>query len=163
MSKACAFTGHRQIRSDLTERLRSLIYRAINYAYGQGCRDFICGGAVGFDTLAAREVLRFRFTHSDVRLVLYLPCQNQNEYWSDRSTDAYEHILSSANEIVYTAESYTPDCMKLRNEAMAAAADILIAYAGRYSSGAAQTVRLAEKAGKQVYNLYAAANRSELE
>ena len=159
MNKVCAFTGHRQIKTEHTERLASLVYRAIIYAYEQGCRDFISGGAVGFDTLAAREVLRFRFSHPEVRLLLYLPCQNQNEHWSSRATDAYEHLLASANEVRYINEFYTTDCMRERNEAMVKAADMIIAYAGKYSSGAGQTVRLAEKMNKTVYNLYPSLER----
>ena len=72
--KVCSFTGHRQIKSDHVNDLPGLVERAIKYAYDNGCRRFIAGGALGFDTVAAREVIRFRISHPDVSLVLFLPC-----------------------------------------------------------------------------------------
>ena len=150
----CSFTGHRIIDRDHTDAIGDLLSRAVEYAYSEGCRTFYAGGAMGFDTLAAREVIRFRITHPDVSLVLILPCVNQNERWSESATSAYEFILSSADEVRYISDEYTDGCMRERNLALVDACDILIAYVGRSRSGAGQTVRMAEKAGKRVYNLY---------
>lgn len=150
----CAFTGHRQIATAHRAAVGGLIARAIAYAYSEGCRSFLSGGAVGFDTLAAREVVRFRISHPDVRLILVLPCINQDEHWSARDKDAYEYLLGVADEIRYISDGYTDDCMKRRNLALAEGADILIAYVGRSASGAGQTVRMADRLGKRVYNLY---------
>ena len=69
----CAFTGHRNIKEAHKKALPDLLSRAIFYAYEKGCRRFVTGGALGFDTYAAREVLRFRISHPDVSLVLFLP------------------------------------------------------------------------------------------
>ena len=154
MSYACAFSGHRKIEYSRQPSVIEHLARAINYAYGEGCREFYCGGAVGFDTIAAREVIRFRMSHPDVRLILYLPCINQDEKWSEWQSDAYEYILSSADEVRYVSEEYTKTCMKDRNLALAEVADILIVYIGYSRSGSAQTARMAEKLGKQVFNLY---------
>ena len=138
------------------EKLPALIDRAVEYAYGVGCRVFYSGGAVGFDTLAARSVIRFRLNHPDVKLVLLLPCVNQDEGWSFRQKQSYEFMLSSANEIEYVSEEYTDSCMRERNFLLANRADILIAYVGHSRSGSAQTVRMADSMGKTVYNLYKA-------
>ena len=66
----------------------------------------------------------------------------------------YEYILGRADSVEYLSEEYTDGCMRERNQRLVDLSDILIAYVSRYSSGAAQTVRMAEKAGKTVYNLY---------
>ena len=67
----------------------------------------------------------------------------------------YDYILSSADEVAYTHDGvYTPNCMKIRNERLAELGDMLIAFSGRSTSGAAQTVRMAENMGKRVFNLY---------
>lgn len=150
----CAFTGHRRIEVAHKKKLGNLLSRAINYAYEQGCRRFIAGGALGFDTEAAREVLRFRMSHPDVSLVLFLPCIDQDAEWSAGQKDAFGYILNSADEIKYLADEYTKTCMKKRNMAMAEECDMLIAYASRSTSGSGQTIRMAQKLGKQVYNLY---------
>lgn len=150
----CSFTGHRKIESDHRAALTELLGRAIEYAYSEGCRDFICGGAIGFDTLAAREVIRFRMTHTDTRLILALPCIEQDLKWSDAQKSAYEFTLTAADEVVYTSDSYTKSCMAERNRFLAERCDILIAYVGRMTSGAGQTMRMAEKLEKRIYNLY---------
>lgn len=153
---ACSFTGHRQIKEEHLSGVRNLLERAVAYAYGVGVRTFFCGGAIGFDTLAAREVLRFRVTHPDVRLVLLLPCVDQAERWSERQRDGYEYVLSHADETVYLSDSYTDGCMKKRNAELVRRADMLIAYVSHMRSGAGQTLAMAKGAGIKVYNLYSA-------
>ena len=156
MAKVCSFTGHRLIKKEHSSRLLPLVDRAIEYAYSEGCRTFLSGGAVGFDTVAARGVIRFRLSHPDARLILLLPCVNQDEKWSEEQRDAYEYILASADEVEYISDEYTDSCMKERNFKLAGKADILIAYVGHNRSGSAQTARMADKMGKTVYNLYKA-------
>lgn len=150
----CSFTGHRQIEPDRRDILVGLLGRAIEYAYSEGCRTFITGGAIGFDTLAAKEVIRFRMNHSDVRLVLALPCIEQDAKWNSAQKNAYSFTLAVADEVIYTSEVYTKNCMAIRNKYLADKADLLIAYVGRSNSGAAQTVRMAESMNKRIYNLY---------
>ena len=150
----CAFTGHRNIKDSHKQALPGLLSRAIAYAYEQGYRRFITGGALGFDTYAAKEVLRFRMSHPDVSLILFLPCLDQDAGWSIRQKDSYEYVLQSADEVKYISESYTKTCMKRRNQAMAEECDLMIAYVSRDYSGAAQTMRMALSLGKESYNLY---------
>lgn len=155
--KKCSFTGHRVIPNSHSERLENLLSRAIEFAYSEGCREFYTGGALGFDTMAAKKLIAYRMSHSDVRLIVVVPCENQAEKWAAGDRDIYEYILANADEVVYCSEKYTKDCMRRRNEYLADRCDILIAYSGRYSSGSAQTVRMAKTRGKTVYNLYRSA------
>ena len=150
----CAFTGHRNIKYEHRDKLSDLLLRAINYAYSKGCRRFVAGGALGFDTCAAKEVLKFRMSHPDVSLVLFLPCLDQDAGWTLGQKNFYDYILSEANEVKYISESYDKSCMKRRNQAMAEECDILIAYVGHARSGASQTLRIATELGKESYNLY---------
>ena len=152
--KICCFTGHRVLPADQVENIYELFPSILEKLYSQGVREFRAGGALGFDTLAAREVIKYRISHPDVSLVLALPCVNQDERWSARQRDAYSYVLSSANEVVYISEEFTDTCMKDRNRYLVEEADVLIAYASRSASGAGQTVRMAKKRGVQVYNLY---------
>lgn len=150
----CAFTGHRNIKQDHKARLPDLLERAIGYAYGKGCRRFITGGAIGFDTEAARQVLKFRLGHPDAELILFLPCLDQDSSWTVGQQDSYGYILSAANEVKYLSDSYDKSCMRRRNRAMAEECDIMIAYVGRDRSGSSQTLRMARELGKEAYNLY---------
>ena len=153
--EGCSFSGHRVIAPEHVEALRDLLRRAIAYAYEKGCRSFFCGGAVGFDTYAAKEVIRFRIKHPDARLVLLLPCADQSDGWNSMQRAAYDYILSEADEAEILAEHYSRGCMQRRNRALVDRADILICYVGREGSGSSQTMHLAEKKGIEVYNLYA--------
>ena len=152
--QTCSFTGHRSIKSEHITALPELLFRAIRYAYEKGCRTYLCGGAIGFDTEAARAVIKFRISHPDVILKLVLPCQDQAKKWNDSQRSVYEYTLSEANEIVYISDSYYDGCLKERNRLLAEHCDILIAYVGHTRSGAAQTARMAKALAKEVYNLY---------
>ena len=77
---AC-FTGHRDISAAEIFTLRSRVSSALDQAYENNYRVFLCGGARGFDTLAALEVLKFRDSHPDIRLVIAVPCATQADYW----------------------------------------------------------------------------------
>lgn len=134
--------------------MTDLLSRAIGYAYRKGCRRFITGGALGFDTEAAREVIRFRMSHPDVSLILFIPCLDQDAAWSVRQRDFYDYILSAADEVRFVSEKYDKTCMKRRNQAMAEECDIMIAYVGHDRSGSSQTLRIATTLGKETYNLY---------
>ena len=154
MEIGCAFSGHRTIKQSHRAKISPLIARAIEYAYNEGCRTFYSGGAVGFDTLAAQQVIRFRMTHPDVRLILYLPCVDQDAKWSDAQKNMYAHLIREADEAVYISESYSPTCIKTRNEALATLGDIMICYMSHRGSGTGQTVAIAQRLGQRIYNLY---------
>ena len=154
MEKVCSFTGHRVIDKRHRSTIAALTSRAVAYAYENGARCFLSGGAIGFDTIAAKAVISFRISHPDVRLAILVPCKNQSEKWSDGEKSIYEYVLSVADEVEYLADEYFDGCMRLRNQALAERCDILISYVGRNMGGAAQTVRIAEKLGKEIYNLY---------
>lgn len=150
----CSFTGHRKIEKRHLGKIDKLVGRAIEFAYEAGCRTFLTGGALGFDTVAAREIIRFKLSHRDIRFEVILPCKNQSEMWSPEQVAMYEYTLSNADSIEYVSDGYTDTCMKERNRLLAERCDMMIAYVQRSYSGAAQTVRMASKLGKTIYNLY---------
>ena len=55
-----AFTGHRFISSDRVEEVRESVSNEIRLLYFKGFRNFFCGMALGFDMLAAEEVLKLK-------------------------------------------------------------------------------------------------------
>ncbi len=156
---SCSFTGHRIIKASHAAAIGELVDNGVAYAYSEGCRDFYSGGAIGFDTIAARAVIRFRVSHPDVRLVLCLPFVDQALHWSEAQISDYEYLIRSADEIIYISEEYTDSCIRDRNMLLAERADLLIAYVGRARSGSSQTARMAERLGKTVYNIYPTLDR----
>jgi uncharacterized phage-like protein YoqJ len=150
----CAFTGHRKIKPEHLSALPEMLYGEISRAYDLGCRRFIAGGALGFDTEAARQVIRFRLSHPDVYLSIYVPHIGQSDLWTNQQKSLYDYILAASDEVKYVSENYDKDCMRRRNEAMAKDCDILIAYVYSAKSGAGQTCRYAQHLGKEIHNIF---------
>ncbi len=153
--KVCSFTGHRVIEYAHRPHMAELLDRAIEYVYGEGCRIFCTGGAIGFDTVAAQRVILFRMSHPDVRLEVIIPCANQADRWQMSDVSAYEYILGNADHVECLSDNYYPGCMAARNRRLVKRCDFLIAYMTHSDSGAGQTVSLAKASGKQVFNLAA--------
>lgn len=152
--KTCFFTGHRFIGLDDAAAVKSRLNEEILNAVNSGFTHFISGGAIGFDTIAAERVIFLRETYCNIRLVLYLPCINHSQNWKEYDRDRFESILSLADEVYYvTKDAYKPGCMKKRNEAMAEASDMCIAYLKNPISGTAQAVKMAEEKGIRVVNI----------
>lgn len=150
--EACFFTGHRVIEE--TDALSEKLKDAITAMIENGVSIFICGGALGFDTLAAEAVLKLKEKY-EITLCLYLPCDDQTDGWEIDDIFRYNMILSSSDEVFYVSHgTKSPALMKKRNRAMVEAADYCICYMKNPSSGTGQTVRMAEEKGIEVINLY---------
>ena len=149
--KSVCFTGHRIVGTDLdTDRLQRCIEKAIS----KGCDTFICGGALGFDTFAARTVLRMRYVYPHIKLHLYLPCSNQSDRWTPAQRAVYDLIIEKADLVDRVARPYYDGCMRERNYKMVDNADLCICYLNSLDkSGTAQTVRYAKRKGKMIVNV----------
>ena len=157
MVRSICFTGHRHIvRAELPALLKEL-RRVLETAIPQGFVDFYAGGALGWDTYCAQTVLDLREEYPCIALHLVLPCsrEEQTARWSERQRAAYDCICREADSCEFIAESYTRDCMRLRNQRLVTLADCCICYCrepeGR--TGTAQTVRMARHKGIPVINL----------
>lgn len=122
----------------------------------KGVDTFICGGALGFDTEAAIEVLKLKKKkYKEIKLHIYAPCQGQDAKWNSRDQRLYKEILSRADYVDMPNTLYNNQCMKVRNYKMVDSSAYLIAYYdGTFASGTGQTVRYGEKCGLEIVNLY---------
>ena len=68
--RTCCFTGHRIIPAQVVPQLKAELAQTVTQLIDQGVTQFVTGGALGFDTMAAEEVLRQRKAHPDIRLHL---------------------------------------------------------------------------------------------
>ena len=80
-STTVCFTGHRTIPSGEKEVISKRLEDVLNLLVNKGYINFVAGGALGFDTLAAEKVLKLRKIYPDVRLILALPCLSQTNGW----------------------------------------------------------------------------------
>jgi len=151
--KFCCFTGHRNPAKADLPGLKTKLEQMIESLICQGVSRFLNGGAVGFDALCAEIVLDFKQKNEAVKLVMILPCRDQDKSWSEKDKAAYKDILAAADETIYVSEEYFDGCMKLRNIRLVEESDFCIAYVKRQRSGSAQTMRLAQKKGIPIFNL----------
>lgn len=151
--KACCFTGHRTIPYDMTEYLTKRVTDGLDYLYSQGINTFLAGGAIGFDTLAAKAVIHFRKAHRDVRLVLIIPCQDQTKKWKLADIITYKHIKKQADEVICLSDHYYNGCMHDRNRYLVDHSSACICYLTQPDGGTAFTVKYAKSKGLSVFNL----------
>ncbi len=148
--KTCCFTGHRAIPALEIEKLRANVEKKIAALIVMGVTNFICGGAIGFDTLAAESVIMFRKTNPMVRLIIAVPCRGQHERWNTYQQKKYEGILKQADEVKYLSDSYYDGCMQKRNEYMVDKSEYCIAYFRNHAGGTLKTIMYAKEKGMSV-------------
>lgn len=149
------FTGHRiyeisnKIKFNLVVELMKLI--------SEGATDFYAGGALGWDMLCEWAVLLLREDYPDIKLHMVLPCppEEQVKFWFTAQIAAYLSILEAADSIEIVSKHYDKNCMKKRNERLVELGDVCVCYYNkkRIRSGTGQTVRIAEKQGKEIINI----------
>ncbi|RKJ80324.1 DUF1273 family protein [Butyricicoccus sp. 1XD8-22] len=152
-TKTLCFTGHRDIpKSELAEIIKRLVIY-LEACIQHGIKNYIAGGARGFDTIAACTVLKLRERHPQIRLILALPCEDQTKGWSAEDIEMYNWIFAQADEIVYTSQSYFRGCMQKRNRYMVDNSKFCLCYLTKNTGGTAYTVNYAQKHRLSVINL----------
>ena len=141
-------------------RLPELLDRELERLMIAGVDTFRCGGAIGFDTLAALKVIEKKKQFGNIRLELILPCRDQTKRWGERDKTIYEYIASEADSLEYVSDVYNSHCMHERNRRLVNGSDFCIAYLAERSGGTAYTVDHAESKGVEVINLYDVLSRS---
>lgn len=153
IEKTVCFTGHREIPFLRLFTVKPKLKKTVEDLINQGYCYFGAGGALGFDTLAARIVLDLRKTHSQVKLILVLPCKSQADRWSYSDKEVYESIKEQADKVVYTSEEYTKGCMFKRNRYLVDKSSVCVCYLDKDTGGTAYTVNYAYKKGVKIINL----------
>ena len=148
--KTCMFTGHRQIDVGDAMALPRALDLLLEKLIAEGYTDFRCGGAQGFDTIAALKVLEKKKKYPYVNLHLFLPCRDQADEWSERAKAVYRAVIDMADSTEYLYERYSRGCMHARNRAMVDGSDICVAYCTSSRGGTAYTVEYAKKKGVEI-------------
>lgn len=152
--RTCFFTGHRKIANNrLDEIKRQLAENIEKLIIDYDVKNFISGGALGFDTIAAEAVIEMKKKYPHIRLLFYLPCYGQEAKWTDNQKFRYRMALSKADEILYVSEEYTDDCMRLRNLKMIRDSFFCIAFCILSATGTGLTLKNAETAGLKITNI----------
>ncbi len=150
INQTCCFTGHRIVEKEDLTIVNQNLYETVNRLADEGYIYFGAGGALGFDALAAKAVISLKKKNKKARLILVLPCKNQDKYWSAADKAEYEYIKKNADKIIYTSEIYYSGCMHRRNRHLVENSSVCVAYVKKPRGGAAYTVCYAKKLGKRV-------------
>lgn len=149
----CCFTGHRNLPANKIERIVMSLDREIENLIANGVTDFISGGALGFDQIAASLIVAKKEMGKNVRLIFAVPCKNQDAFGGEKQRELYQNLLGEADEIVYVSEEFDPFCMKRRNKYMVEHSAYCICALLHEKSGTGQTVRFARKKGLRIINV----------
>ena len=127
--------------------------RVVRTLYDRGFRYFLCGGATGFDTLAASCVLQMRSEGKDACLCLAVPCRDQARGWSESDLGLYRLHLQEADHVFLLSSHYYTGCMLVRDRFMVDHAGFCVAYMEEAAGGTAFTIRCAIRRGLPVLNI----------
>ena len=151
----CCFTGHRNIPASHARKLEAGLENTITGLLKYGINTFISGGALGFDMMAAKAVLKAKEKHPEVQLILALPCRDQHSRWCQKDKREYEALLRIADNIYYLSDKYITGCMHLRNRFMVEQSGFCVTYFTGKSGGTAHTINLAKDHGLKIINVSA--------
>ena len=156
--ESCCFTGHRPEKlpwgkeesdprcSCLKERLA----QALEEAYRDGYRHFICGMARGADFYFCEAVLALRKRHPEVRLEAAIPCEEQAARWSDGERERYFSLVEQCDVETMVQPHYDRGCMLRRDRYMVDHAERIIAVYDGTLGGTMYTVTYALKRGLEL-------------
>ena len=149
--QTCCFTGHRPEKlpwgtNESDGRcilLKRKIRDAVEVAYEEGIRHFICGMARGCDFYFAEAVLALRAERPGVTLEAAIPCAEQSVSWSSAHRSRWTAIVEQCDKKTVLREYYTPDCMLRRNRYMVDRSALVIAVYDGSNGGTRRTLEYA--------------------
>lgn len=151
--KTCCFTGHRDIPekdlSGILERTEQAVRRLIE----RGVIFFGVGGAIGYDTEAAKLLFRLRATdYPQIKVILVYPFEGFTSRWSGEQRAEYARLLPQYDKTVCVAQRASREAYLERDRHLVNGSAYCIAYCTRDSSGTAYTLRYAQQEGLKIFN-----------
>lgn len=142
MGKVCAFFGHREIWSDISEPLE----QAVRAAIADGSTEFWVGGYGAFDAQAAQSVRRLKkdFPEITLHLILaYLPTKN------DALADSYDSSIYPEG-LEFVPKRFA---ISKRNQWIVNNCDMVIAYVRNTYGGAYTALQSAKRKERYIINI----------
>ena len=158
---SCCFTGHRPgklpWRYDEEDRrclsLKRRIADAVDAAYEEGCRHFLCGMALGCDLYFCEAVLALREGRPDVTVEAAVPCPTQADAWAPAQRERYKRLVEACDFETLVSAKYTPYCMQRRDRYMVDHSSLLIAAFDGTPGGTRYTMQYAMSRGLSIVDL----------
>jgi len=132
---------------------RFRLREALEYLIGQGYTDFMSGGALGFDQMAAQIELSLREKYPWIRLIMVIPFDGQADKWSWEQRRRWLEIIEASDKVIRISHSYDKGVFFQRNHYMVENADLILAAFDSQPGGTAGTVAYAKRHGVRVVRL----------
>ena len=149
--ESCCFTGHRPEKlpwgydeqDPRCVALKERIKDAVEAAWNEGYRHFLCGMARGCDLYFCECVQNLRRVLHDITIEAAIPYPEQAARWPADQRKRYQDCLDACDLQTMVSKRYTPYCMTRRNHYMVDHASLLIAAFDGVPGGSSQTIEYA--------------------
>ena len=126
---------------------------AVETAYEEGYRHFLCGMAMGCDLYFCECALALRDAHPDVTVEAAIPCPTQADTWPPAQQERYRRLVDACDFETMVSARYTSSCMQRRDRYMVDHASLLIAAFDGSAGGTRYTVAYAMGRGIDIVDL----------
>ncbi len=151
--QTCCFTGHREIKSAILADAVAQINHTVQELYRRGVVAYMVGGARGFDSAVAAELIRLRDECCPhLKVILVRPCPDQTKGWRRADLELYEYVQQRVDYDILLSEYYFAGCMLRRNDYMVDNSAYLLAYVMRSQGGSYYTLQRATKQNLAIKN-----------
>ena len=144
------FSGNREIPAEemnyVLLRTETMIRSILHFGY----RTFLCGMAMGFDSIAFDILQKMKAEYPDIKVVACVPCKGQEKYFPEDEKKAYRRRIEQADRVICFSEKYTRYCMMERNIFMVDHSDIVVGYSRKTSGGTVNTLDYAKRKCREV-------------
>lgn len=158
-NKTACFTGHRSQNlpwrfNELDERclaMKRTLRAEIEKAIERGYKTFLCGMALGFDTICAETIIDLKQKYPDIELIGALPCKIQDRKWADKDKTRYRNLLQQLDGVRCIYDKYIgAECMLERNRYMVNNSSLMIALFNGQAGGTKSTIDYAKQQGLEI-------------
>ena len=159
--ESCCFTGHRpgKLPWKYNENdvrclaLKRRIADAVELAYEEGFRHFLCGMAMGCDLYFCEAVLALRERYPEVTVEAAIPCPTQADAWPEAERDRYRELVARCDMETMVSDTYSSTCMQRRDRYMVDHSMLLIAAFDGTAGGTRYTVEYALRRGIEIFDV----------
>lgn len=152
----CCFSGHRDLPADKISLLELEIEKAVRkLVTNHGVCYFGVGGAVGFDTLAAKVLFQLRKREfPQIKVILVYPFDGYTRWWTREQKREYRLLLPNYDKVVCVGDEAGREAYLWRNRHLVDGSSYCIYYCTRKEGGTAYTVAYAKSRGLHMIGLH---------
>lgn len=154
--KTCCFSGHRELPAEKVQQLATEIEKAVrDLIVKHGVCYFGVGGAIGFDTLAAKVLFQMRKSEfPQIKVILVYPFDGYTRWWTREQKREYRMLLPKYDKVVCVVDQAGKEAYLWRNRHLVDGSGYCIYYCTRKDGGTAYTVAYAKTRGLHMIGLH---------